>query len=283
MNIDEEYKKLINYILINGDPRKDRTGVGTLSCFDYNYKIDLREGFPLLTTKKLLFKNIVHELMWLLRGEQNIKTLKAPKIWEPWADQDGYIGPSYSQLVKWRSVDDYNNPYVDYDGGEGVHLVENQVESVIESIKTNPTSRRHIISLWNVGELKHMTLPPCLFLYQFYVSQNKYLDMKATQRSVDCAIGLPHNIGFCGLFQTLIARECNLTPRFFSHSLGDVHIYTSHTDNLIKQMERDPRPLPSLKINSDSNIWELSERDLLDDFELTNYNPHPFIKYEVAV
>lgn len=277
-NVDYEYKKLVETILSEGEERKDRTGVGTIGVFGYQYKIDLRLGFPLLTTKKINLNSIFHELTWFLRGETNVNTLKAPQLWKPWADKDGRCGPIYgSQWVNWKTY--IEESYIIYDGDP-----VNQIQNLIKDLTKNPFSRRHILSAWNVAELDDMALPPCHILSQFYVSKDGFLDCQMYQRSMDTALGAPFNIASYSLLQILLARECKLIPRYFIHSIGDAHIYLNHIDRIKEQILREPRGLPRLEIQTQDDFWTIVRQDDPDThLKLSGYNPHPFIKFEVAV
>ncbi len=290
--VDLEYQKLVEFVLEEGIDKDDRTGVGTLSAFGYQYRVNLQHGFPLLTTKKINFANIWHELMWFLRGDTNINTLKAPQLWEPWADENGECGPIYGkQWVNWTNYKEHGYIKPGY-GSEGIILYRegvctHQIINLINGILKDPNSRRHIVSAWNVSDLKDMALVPCHTLFQCYVS-NGNLDLQLYQRSGDLAIGVPYNIASYAALMHIIAKCTNLEPRFFIHSLGDVHIYKNHLHKLQAQVNRMPKPGTKFNlIDHDTKGWSYatsySRRDSVDDYELINYNPHPFVKYEVAV
>jgi thymidylate synthase len=256
------YLDLVRHILEHGERRQDRTGTGTISVFGAQTRYDLREGFPLLTTKKVLFPAIVRELLWFLRGSTNINddlTQHTP-IWDAWADERGELGPIYG--YQWRNW-----------GGAGI----DQIQRAIELIRRDPTSRRILVSAWNVSDLERMALPPCHVMFQFYVS-NGHLDCQLYQRSADIALGVPFNIASYALLTVMIAQECGLAPRHFIHTLGDAHIYLNHVEGLKLQLERTPHPLPRLRI-AQKPLFELG----FEDIELLDYRHHPFIKFEVAV
>ena len=262
----KEYLKLVQEILENGDKKEDRTNTGTQSLFGPQIKIDLREGFPLLTTKKVYFSSVVKELLWFLKGKTNINDGLDCKIWDPWADKKGELGPIYGyQWRKWEKHEEDQKSHID------------QIRNVIESIKKTPDSRRHIISAWNVADLDKMALPPCHILFQFYVS-NGFLDCKLYQRSADVAIGVPFNIASYSLLTHMIAQECNLKPRFFIHTFGDAHIYLNHLDAIKEQLKRTPKKRPSITI-ANKPLFELK----LEDIEIKNYVSDPFIKLPIAV
>lgn len=265
------YLDLLRQVLEHGERRTDRTGTGTLSLFGAQTRYDLRAGFPLVTTKKVLFPAVVRELLWFLRGSTNIKdglTQHTP-IWDAWADEHGDLGPIYgSQWRRWGASA----------GGPGI----DQISEVIASIKTNPMSRRLIVSAWNVGDLPAMKLPPCHALFQFYVGmegdQGRWLDCQLYQRSADLALGVPFNIASYALLTAMIAQECGLTPRHFVHTLGDAHIYLNHVEGVKLQLAREPHPLPTLVI-AHKPVLELR----FEDITLEGYQHHPFIKFPVAV
>jgi thymidylate synthase len=261
------YLDLINHILLNGTEKSDRTGTGTLSVFGYQMRYDLQKGFPLLTTKKLHLRSIIHELLWFLQGDTNIKYLNNNKvnIWNEWADADGNLGPIYGH--QWRS----------WKGADG--NITDQISEAIRLIKTNPDSRRIIVSAWNVGEIDKMALPPCHVLFQFYVANNK-LSCQLYQRSADVFIGVPFNIASYALLTMMIAQVCGLQYGDFIHTLGDAHLYSNHLDQTRLQLTREPRKLPTMNINpSVLDIFGFH----FDDFELTDYDAYPHIKAEVAV
>jgi thymidylate synthase len=262
-----QYLNLLETILKEGTPKEDRTGTGTISRFGHQMRFDLSKGFPVVTTKKLHLKSIIHELLWFLAGDTNIKYLtdNGVRIWNEWANPDGDLGHIYG--YQWRS---WPTP----DGG---HI--DQISKIIDSIKNNPDSRRHIISAWNVGELDKMNLPPCHILIQFYVADGK-LSCQLYQRSADVFLGVPFNIASYALLTLMVAQVTNLQPGDFVHTFGDVHIYNNHLEQVKLQLTREPFPLPTMKINPGiKNIFEFK----FEDFELVNYQAHPHIKGEVAV
>ena len=263
----KQYHDLLKHVLENGVKKEDRTGTGTLSVFGYQMRFNLAEGFPAVTTKKLHLRSIIHELLWFLKGETNIKYLHDNKvsIWDEWADADGDLGPVYG--YQWRSWPAADGTYID------------QVSQVIETIRRNPDSRRIIISAWNVGMIKDMALPPCHLLFQFYVADGK-LSCQLYQRSADIFLGVPFNIASYALLTMMIAQITGLEPGDFVHTFGDAHIYTNHMEQVNLQLSRDFRPLPQMKINPDvKDIFSFK----FEDFELTGYDPHPAIKGQVAV
>lgn len=263
----QEYLDLMKRAYDNGSVKQDRTGTGIKSVFGHQMRFDLSQGFPLVTTKKLHLKSIIHELLWFLKGSGNIQYLKDNdvRIWNEWADQNGDLGPVYG--VQWRS----------WKGADG--KTHDQVKAVIEQIKTNPNSRRLIVNAWNVGDLEYMALPPCHMFFQFYVADKK-LSCQLYQRSADIFLGVPFNIASYALLTMMVAQVCDLTPGEFVHTLGDAHIYSNHMQQCELQMSRGPMPLPILKINPDvKNIDDFK----FDDFELVNYKAHPHIKGIVAV
>ncbi|MBL7967873.1 MAG: thymidylate synthase [Prolixibacteraceae bacterium] len=263
----KQYLDLLNHVIANGVEKSDRTGTGTISIFGYQSRFDLSEGFPVLTTKKLHLKSIIHELLWFLTGNTNIKYLKenGVRIWDEWADTDGNLGPVYG--YQWRS---WPTP-------DGRHI--DQVSQVVESLKNNPDSRRHIISAWNVGQIDQMNLPPCHILVQFYVADGK-LSCQLYQRSADIFLGVPFNIASYSLLTLMIAQVCGLQPGEFIHTLGDAHIYLNHMEQVKLQLTREPLPLPVMKINTEiKNIFDFTYAD----FELTGYEAHPHIPGKVAV
>jgi thymidylate synthase len=265
---------MVSHILEHGEKKTDRTGTGTISVFGYQTKYDLREGFPILTTKKVLFSAVVWELLWFLRGSTNIHddlTQHTP-IWNAWANADGELGPIYGyQWRKWeRFVWDekaqaYRKEHVD------------QIKAAIHMIKTNPDSRRIIVSAWNVADIERMALPPCHAFFQFYVVNGR-LDCQLYQRSADVALGVPFNIASYALLMTMIAQECGLTPGVFVHTLGDAHIYTNHVDGLREQLTRSPKPRPRLELPKKSVLDYTT-----DDFQLVGYEHDAFIKFPIAV
>ncbi len=263
----KQYLDLLDTILEKGAKKEDRTGTGTISVFGHQMRFCLQEGFPLITTKKLHLKSIIHELLWFLKGETNIKYLadNGVRIWNEWADKNGDLGPIYG--YQWRS---WPTP----DGG---HI--DQISEVIHSIKNNPDSRRHIVSAWNVGELDKMKLPPCHIFFQFYVAEGK-LSCQLYQRSCDVFLGVPFNIASYALLTMMVAQVCDLELGDFVWTGGDVHIYQNHLEQVKTQLLRQPYPLPKMKINPEvKNIFDFK----FDDFELTDYKAHPHIKGKVAV
>lgn len=261
------YHDLLHHILQNGAQKHDRTGTGTISVFGYQMRFDLSEGFPLVTTKKVHLKSIIHELLWFLKGETNIAYLKenGVSIWDEWADEKGELGPVYGK--QWRS----------WEGADG--QVIDQISWLINEIKKNPDSRRLIISAWNVADLPRMALMPCHSLFQFYVADGK-LSCQLYQRSADVFLGVPFNIASYALLTLMIAQVCDLKPGDFVHSFGDVHVYNNHLEQVKLQLSREPFPLPVMKINPDVNdIFGFK----YEDFELQNYQCHPGIKAPVAV
>lgn len=262
-----QYHDLLEHILENGVDRGDRTGTGTRAVFGYQMRFDLSEGFPCLTTKKLHLRSIIHELLWFLSGDTNIKYLKENNvsIWDEWADENGDLGPVYGH--QWRS-------WPARDGG-----TIDQITKLVDQIKNNPNSRRLLVSAWNVADVDQMALPPCHCLFQFFVADGK-LSCQLYQRSADTFLGVPFNIASYALLTMMVAQVCDLEPGEFIHTFGDTHLYTNHFDQAKLQLSRDIRPLPTMKINPDV-------KDLFDfkyeDFELINYDPHPHIKAAVAV
>ena len=263
----KQYLDLLKHVLDKGSPKSDRTGTGTLSVFGYQMRFDLGEGFPLLTTKKLHTRSIIHELLWFLKGETNVQYLRDNKvtIWDEWADENGELGPVYG--YQWRSWPTSDGRNID------------QITNTIEMIKKNPNSRRLIISAWNVGEIEKMALPPCHAFFQFYVLDGK-LSCQLYQRSADVFIGVPFNIASYALLTMMVAQVTNLKAGDFVHTLGDTHLYKNHLDQARLQLTREPRALPIMKINpSVKNIFDFK----FEDFELTGYDPHPHIKADIAV
>lgn len=262
-----QYLNLLDHILKNGVRKDDRTGTGTISVFGYQMRFDLQEGFPLLTTKKLHLKSIIHELLWFLKGETNIRYLNenGVTIWDEWADANGELGPVYG--YQWRS----------WPTADGRHI--DQISRVVESLKNNPDSRRHIVSAWNVGEIEHMALPPCHVLFQFYVANGK-LSCQLYQRSADVFLGVPFNIASYALLTMMIAQVCGYEPGEFVHTLGDTHIYLNHIEQVKLQLSREPRKLPRMVITPEvKSIFDFQ----FSDFKLEDYNPHPHIKGDIAV
>lgn len=263
----QQYHALLQHILDNGTEKTDRTGTGTKSVFGYQMRFNLSEGFPLVTTKKVHLRSIIHELLWFLKGETNIAYLRenGVSIWDEWADANGELGPVYGK--QWRS----------WEGANGV--VIDQVKDLIEQIKKNPDSRRLIISAWNVADLPKMALMPCHTIFQFYVADGK-LSCQLYQRSADVFLGVPFNIASYALLTLMIAQVCDLQPGDFVHTFGDVHIYSNHMEQVKLQLSRNPFPLPTMKLNpAVKDIFEFK----FEDFTLENYQSHPAIKAPVAV
>ncbi len=262
-----QYIDLLDHILENGTQKGDRTGTGTLSCFGYQMRFDLSEGFPVCTTKKLHLRSIIHELLWFLSGDTNIKYLKenGVRIWDEWADENGDLGPVYG--YQWRSWPTSSGDSVD------------QISRLVEMIKTNPNSRRLMVSAWNCEFIEDMALPPCHTMFQFYVADGK-LSCQLYQRSADTFLGVPFNIASYALLTLMLAQVCDLEPGDFVHTFGDVHLYNNHIEQAKLQLTREPRPLPQMKINPEvKNIFDFK----FEDFQLVNYDPHPHIKAEVSV
>lgn len=263
----KQYLDMLKTVLDHGIRKTDRTGTGTISCFGYQMRFNLQDGFPLVTTKKVHLKSIIHELLWFLTGDTNIKYLQDNnvRIWNEWADENGNLGPVYGS--QWRS----------WHGDNGV--VVDQISDVINMIKTDPDSRRLIVSAWNVADIGKMALPPCHIMFQFYVSAGK-LSCQLYQRSADTFLGVPFNIASYALLTMMVAQICNLQPGEFVHTLGDTHIYLNHLDQVKLQLTRTPYPLPLMKINPDvKNIFDFK----YEDFTLENYLCHPAIKGEVSI
>ena len=263
----QQYTDLLKHVLENGTKKEDRTGTGTTSVFGYQMRFDLADGFPVITTKKLHLKSIIHELLWFLKGSTNVKYLQenGVRIWNEWADEDGELGPIYG--YQWRSWPDYKGGNID------------QISQVIESIKNNPNSRRHIVSAWNVGAIDDMNLPPCHILFQFYVADGK-LSCQLYQRSADIFLGVPFNIASYALLLQMIAQVTGLEPGTFVHTLGDAHIYLNHIEQSKLQISRTPYKLPTMKMNPDiKNIFDFK----FEDFELVGYEAHPHIKGAISV
>jgi thymidylate synthase len=263
----KQYLDLMQHVLEHGSQKHDRTGTGTISVFGYQMRFNLEEGFPLVTTKKLHLKSIIHELIWFLSGDTNIKYLQdnQVRIWDEWADANGELGPVYGS--QWRS----------WPTADGRHI--DQISNIIKTIKENPDSRRIIVSAWNVGEIESMALPPCHAFFQFYVADGK-LSCQLYQRSADIFLGVPFNIASYALLTMMVAQVCGLQYGDFIHTLGDAHLYNNHLEQARLQLTREPKPLPVLKINPEI-------KDLFafrfEDFSLENYEPHPHIKGVVAV
>lgn len=263
----QQYQDLLKHILANGSVKTDRTGTGTVSCFGYQMRFNLAEGFPLVTTKKLHLKSIIHELLWFLKGDTNIGYLKehGVNIWNEWADENGNLGPVYGK--QWRS----------WGGADG--KTYDQVKDVLHQLKNNPDSRRMIVSAWNVAELPQMALMPCHSLFQFYVANGK-LSCQLYQRSADVFLGVPFNIASYALLTMMMAQVCGLQYGDFVHSFGDVHIYNNHMEQVKLQLSREPYPLPVMKLNQEvKDLFDFT----FEDFTLENYQCHPAIKAPVAV
>lgn len=262
-----QYLDLLQHILQNGAEKSDRTGTGTISVFGYQMRFDLRDGFPLLTTKKLHTKSIIYELLWFLNGDTNVKYLQdnGVRIWNEWADEQGNLGPIYGkQWVSWEKKD-------------GTTI--NQISEAVRQIKQNPDSRRIIVNAWNVADLPDMRLSPCHALFQFYVANGR-LSCQLYQRSADVFLGVPFNIASYALLTMMVAQVCDLQPGEFIHTFGDVHLYLNHVEQAKLQLTREPRPLPRMEINPDvKDIFSFK----YEDFQLHDYDPHPHIKAEVAV
>ncbi len=263
----KQYHDLMRHVLDNGVKKEDRTGTGTISVFGYQMRYNLAEGFPLLTTKKLHTKSIIHELLWFLKGDTNIKYLKdnGVRIWDEWADTEGNLGPVYG--YQWRNWPTPSGGHID------------QITQVVDMIKKNPDSRRLIVSAWNVADINNMKLPPCHAFFQFYVADGK-LSCQLYQRSADIFLGVPFNIASYALLMMMVAQVCDLQLGDFIHTLGDAHLYTNHLEQANLQLSRDFRKLPTMKINPEvKSIFDFN----FEDFTLENYDPHPHIKAEVAV
>ena len=263
----KQYLDLLRHVMEHGTMKADRTGTGTKSVFGYQMRFDLSDGFPLLTTKKLHLKSIIYELLWFLKGDTNVKYLQdnGVRIWNEWADADGNLGPIYGK--QWRAWRDYNGGTID------------QLSEAVETIRTNPDSRRIIVSAWNVADLPEMRLPPCHAFYQFYVADGR-LSLQLYQRSADIFLGVPFNIASYALLLMMVAQVTGLKAGDFVHTLGDAHIYTNHFEQVREQLSREPRPLPTMRINPEvKSLFDFR----YEDFTLENYNPHPHIKGVVAV
>lgn len=263
----KQYLNLLQNVLDHGQERHDRTGTGTLGVFGYQMRFNLEEGFPLLTTKKLHTKSIIHELLWFLKGDTNIEYLKenGVRIWNEWADENGNLGPVYGS--QWRSWTSNDGQVID------------QIENVVHSIQDDPASRRHIISAWNVGDLHKMALPPCHILFQFYVDGDR-LSCQLYQRSADIFLGIPFNIASYSFLLMMMAQVTGLKPHEFVHTLGDAHLYQNHLEQTRLQLTRDPLPLPKVKLNPNvRNILEFT----YEDFTIENYNVHPHIRGTISV
>ncbi|MBT30726.1 MAG: thymidylate synthase [Thalassobius sp.] len=263
----KQYQDLLKTILETGTKKEDRTGTGTISIFGYQMRFDLSEGFPVVTTKKLHLRSIIHELLWFLNGDTNIKYLKDNKvrIWDEWADENGDLGPVYGK--QWRSWETPSGEKID------------QISKLVQQIKNNPDSRRLLVSAWNPSDVDNMALPPCHTLFQFYVANGK-ISCQLYQRSADVFLGVPFNIASYALLTMMIAQVCDLEPGDFIHTFGDAHLYSNHLEQAKLQLSRDPRPLPTMEINPEvKDLFSFK----YEDFTLKNYDPHPHIKGEVAV
>jgi thymidylate synthase len=263
-----EYHRLLNKVLTHGSYREDRTGTGAHSVFGEQSRYDLSAGFPIVTTKKLHLRSIIHELLWFLSGDTNIRYLQENKvsIWDEWADENGDLGPVYG--AQWRR----------WQGAPGAEPID-QIKKLIEGIKTNPYSRRHIVSAWNVAVVDQMALPPCHCLFQFFVADGK-LSCQLYQRSADLFLGVPFNIASYALFTMMVAQVCDLQPGDFVHTFGDLHLYANHLDQARLQLSREPRPLPVMKLNPEvKDLFAFK----FEDFTLEGYDPHPAIKAPIAV
>lgn len=263
----KQYLDLVKHVMENGTLKGDRTGTGTRSVFGYQLRCNLEEGFPLLTTKKVHLKSIIYELLWFLKGDTNVRYLQehGVRIWNEWADENGELGPVYGH--QWRSWPDYEGGTID------------QIAKVVEDIKNNPNSRRHIVSAWNVAEVNRMALPPCHSLFQFYVADGK-LSLQLYQRSADLFLGVPFNIASYALLLMMVAQVTGLKPGEFVHTFGDAHIYTNHFEQVQLQLTREPRKLPVMKLNPEvKNLLDFT----YEDFTLEGYDPHPAIKGVVSV
>ena len=257
----------MQHVMENGTDKSDRTGTGTRSVFGYQMRFDLSEGFPVVTTKKVHLRSIIHELLWFLKGDSNIKYLKknGVSIWDEWADENGELGPVYG--VQWRSWPTADGRKID------------QIAKLVDGIKNNPDSRRHIVNAWNVAEVNNMALPPCHTMFQFYVADGK-LSCQLYQRSADIFLGVPFNIASYALLTMMVAQVCDLKPGDFVHTFGDAHLYSNHFEQAKLQLSRELRPLPTMKINPEiKDLFSFR----FEDFELENYNPHPHIKAAVAI
>lgn len=263
----QQYLQLLERVLEEGNKKEDRTGTGTVSVFGHQMRFDLSKGFPVLTTKKLHLKSIIHELLWFLNGDTNVKYLQdnGVRIWNEWADENGDLGHVYG--YQWRSWPKENGESLD------------QIKQVVRDIKNNPDSRRLIVSAWNAGDIENMALPPCHALFQFYVANGK-LSCQLYQRSADIFLGVPFNIASYALLTMMMAQVCDLEPGEFVHTLGDAHIYLNHLDQVKLQLSREPKDLPQMKINPDvKSIFDFK----YEDFSLENYEAHPHIKGAISV
>jgi len=263
----KQYLDLMRHVRDNGTKKEDRTGTGTVSVFGHQMRFDLKDGFPLVTTKKCHLKSIIHELLWFLSGDTNIKYLQdnGVRIWNEWADENGNLGPVYG--YQWRS----------WPTADGSHI--DQISQILDQIKNTPDSRRIIVSAWNVGEIDNMALPPCHMMFQFYVADGR-LSCQLYQRSADIFLGVPFNIASYALLTMMVAQVCDLAPGDFVHTLGDAHLYSNHLEQVDEQLSRKPFPLPIMRINPQvKSIFDFT----YDDFELVGYEAHPHIKATVAV
>lgn len=263
----QQYLSLLDRILKEGEKKEDRTGTGTISVFGHQMRFNLEDGFPCLTTKKLHLRSIIHELLWFLKGDTNVKYLQdnGVRIWNEWADEDGDLGHIYG--YQWRSWPDYKGGHID------------QISQIIKDIQTTPDSRRLLVSAWNVADLENMNLPPCHLLFQFYVANGK-LSLQLYQRSADVFLGVPFNIASYALLLLMVAQVTGLKPGDFIHTLGDAHIYSNHLEQVNLQLTRTPRELPKMRINPDvKSIFDFK----FEDFELTDYNPYPHIPGKVSI
>ena len=263
----KQYLTLLQHVLDNGTRKDDRTGTGTISTFGYQMRFNLEEGFPLLTTKKLHLKSIIHELLWFLAGDTNVKYLQenGVRIWNEWADENGDLGHIYG--YQWRSWPDYNGGHID------------QIQEVVDTLKNNPESRRIIVNAWNVADIENMNLPPCHMFFQFYVADGK-LSLQMYQRSADTFLGVPFNIASYALLLMMVAQVTGLKAGEFIHTIGDTHLYLNHLEQVDLQLNREPRALPKMKLNPEvKNIFDFK----YEDFELVDYDPHPHIAGKVAV
>lgn len=263
----KQYLDLLQHVLDTGKERRDRTGTGTIGVFGYQMRFNLEDGFPLLTTKKLHTKSIIHELLWFLKGNTNIRYLKenGVRIWNEWADENGDLGPVYGS--QWRSWTSNDGKVID------------QIKNVVQSIKNDPISRRHVVSAWNVGDLHKMALPPCHILFQFYVDGNR-LSCQLYQRSADIFLGVPFNIASYSFLLMMIAQVTGLKPYEFIHTLGDAHLYQNHLEQTRLQLKRDPKPLPQVRLNPQiTDIFDFT----YEDFYIENYDAHPHIKGTISV
>lgn len=262
------YLNLLQHVLENGEKRTDRTGVGTISCFGAQARYDLSNSFPLVTTKKVHLKSVIHELLWFVKGDTNIKYLQdnGVTIWDEWADENGNLGPVYG--AQWRAWQTARGETID------------QLSHVVEDLKNNPYSRRHIVCAWNPGEVPNMALPPCHAMFQFYVSGEGDLSCQLYQRSADLFLGVPFNIASYALLTMMVAQVCGYRPKEFVHTFGDLHIYTNHMEQVQTQLSREPKDLPVMKLNPEVKTIDGFK---YEDFTLENYDPHPRIKAPIAV